>query len=101
MAKQLTVQVKLQCPGGQATPAPPVGPALGAHGVNIGLFVKQFNDKTKDMAGVKIPEGLTAFSDRRFRFITQTPPSRDPLQQAAPIPVEKEKNSESIYGSQK
>ena len=55
MAKQVTAQVKLQCPGGQATPAPPVGPALGQHGVNIGQFVSQFNDKTKDQRGMMIP----------------------------------------------
>ena len=63
MAKQVTGQVKLQCPGGQATPAPPVGPALGQHGVNIGQFVSQFNDKTKDQRGMMIPVSMV--SDRQ------------------------------------
>ena len=66
MAKQVTAQVKLQCPGGQATPAPPVGPALGAHGVNIGQFVKQFNDRTQDKKGMMLPVVITIYSDRTF-----------------------------------
>ena len=67
MAKQVTANVKLQCVGGQATPAPPVGPALGQHGVNIGKFVSEFNDRTKDMRGVTIPVVITVFSDRPSR----------------------------------
>jgi large subunit ribosomal protein L11 len=101
MAKQVTAQVKLQCPGGQATPAPPVGPALGAHGVNIGLFVKQFNDKTKDMAGVMIPVVITVYSDRSFEFITKSPPAAVLLKQAAGIPIEKKKGGEIIPGEEK
>ena len=74
MAKELKVKVKLQCPGGQATPAPPVGPALGAHGVNIGDFVRQFNDRTKTAGGITIPVEISIFTDRSFTFITKSPP---------------------------
>ncbi len=75
MAKQVTAKIKLQCPGGQATPAPPVGPALGQHGVNIGEFVKRFNDQTKDAGGMIIPVEITVFNDRTFTFITKSPPA--------------------------
>src|SRR5579862_2939623 len=101
MAKQVTAQVKLQCPGGQATPAPPVGPALGAHGVNIGMFVKQFNDKTNDMKGIMIPVVITVYSDRSFEFITKSPPAAVLLKQAAGIPIEKKKGGEVIPGEEK
>ena len=74
MAKVMTAKVKLQCPGGQATPAPPVGPALGQHGVNIGQFVMQFNERTKEMKGTIIPVEITIYSDRTFEFITKSPP---------------------------
>ena len=80
MAKQVTGQVKLQCPGGQATPAPPVGPALGQHGVNIGQFVSQFNDKTKDQRGMMIPVVITVFSDRTFTFEIKSPPAADSVE---------------------
>src|ERR1044071_9985818 len=83
MAKALTAQIKLQCPGGQATPAPPVGPALGQHGVNIGQFVMQFNDRTKDMKGTTIPVEITIYSDRSFEFITKSPPAAVLLKQTA------------------
>src|SRR5437588_484017 len=73
MAKQLTAVVKLQCPGGTATPAPPVGPALGAHGVNIGAFVKQFNERTADRKGMMLPILISVYSDRSFDFVTQPP----------------------------
>lgn len=101
MAKQLTAQVKLQCPGGTATPAPPVGPALGAHGVNIGQFVSQFNDRTKDQRGIMIPVVISIFSDRSFTFITKSPPAAVLLKKAAGIPVEKKKGGELIPGDEK
>lgn len=82
MAKVMTAKVKLQCPGGQATPAPPVGPALGQHGVNIGQFVMQFNDRTKDMKGTTIPVEITIYSDRSFEFITKSPPAAVLIKQA-------------------
>ena len=75
MAKEILKKIKLQCPGGQATPAPPVGPALGQHGVNIGQFVKQFNDKTKELLGVLTPVEITVFKDKTFTFILKSPPA--------------------------
>jgi large subunit ribosomal protein L11 len=74
MAKKITGQIKLQIPAGQATPAPPVGPALGQKGVNIMQFVKEFNDKTKDQQGITIPVIITVYHDRTFDFILKTPP---------------------------
>ncbi len=74
MAKKVSVIIKLQIPGGQANPAPPVGPALGQHGVNIMEFCKAFNAKTKDANGMIIPVVITVYSDRSFTFITKTPP---------------------------
>ena len=85
MAKVMTAKVKLQCPGGQATPAPPVGPALGQHGVNIGQFVMQFNERTKEMKGTIIPVEITIYSDRTFEFITKSPPAAVLLKKAANI----------------
>jgi large subunit ribosomal protein L11 len=85
MAKQVVTQVKVQITGGQATPAPPVGTALGPHGVNIGQFVMQFNDRTKEMIGVTIPVVVTVYSDRSFEFITKSPPAAVLLKQAAQI----------------
>ncbi len=101
MAKQVTAQIKLQCPGGQATPAPPVGPALGQHGVNIGQFVSQFNDRTKDGRGVPVPVLITVFSDRTFTFEVKSPPAAILLKQAAGIPIEKKKGGELITGDEK
>ncbi len=75
MAKRVIGFIKLQVPAGQATPAPPVGPALGQHGVNIMDFCKQFNAKTQGQAGVVIPVEITVFADRSFKFITKTPPA--------------------------
>lgn len=73
--KKIIAKLKLQLPAGQATPAPPVGPALGQHGVNIGEFIKQFNDRTKDDTGTIIPAEVTIFQDHSFSFITKTPPA--------------------------
>ena len=85
MAKQVTALVKLQCPGGQATPAPPVGPALGAHGVNIGQFVKQFNDRTASAKGMMTPVVITVYSDRSFEFAIKSPPAAVLLKKAASV----------------
>jgi large subunit ribosomal protein L11 len=101
MAKQLTALVKLQCPGGLATPAPPVGPALGAHGVNIGQFVKQFNDRTNDQKGMMLPVVISIYSDRSFDFAIKSPPAAVLLKQAAGIPIEKKKGGEMIPGEEK
>jgi len=81
--KKIMTSIKLQIPGGNATPAPPVGPALGQHGVNIMDFCKQFNAKTQAQAGVIIPVVLTVYADRSFDFITKTPPAAVLLKQAA------------------
>jgi len=83
MAKKVIAQIKLQLPAGKATPAPPVGPALGQHGVNIMEFCKQFNAKTSDQPGMIIPVILTVFADRSFTFITKTPPAAVLLKKAA------------------
>ena len=85
MAKTLNAVVRLQCVGGQATPAPPVGPALGAHGVNIGMFVKQFNDKTKDQMGLMLPVIISVYKDRSFDFIIKSPPAAVLLKRAAQL----------------
>ncbi|MDL2226184.1 50S ribosomal protein L11 [Deltaproteobacteria bacterium OttesenSCG-928-M10] len=82
MAKKVTGQVKLQIPGGQATPSPPVGPALGQHGVNIAEFCKAFNARTQKQTGVITPVVITIYSDRSFTFITKTPPASVLLKQA-------------------
>ena len=75
MAKKIIGQIKLQIPAGKATPAPPVGPALGQHGVNIMAFTKEFNAKTADQAGMTIPVVISVYQDRSFSFITKTPPA--------------------------
>ena len=85
MAKEVKAQVKIQVTGGQATPAPPVGTALGPHGVNIGQFVMQFNEKTRDMMGVTIPVIITVYNDRSFEFILKSPPAAVLLKQAAKV----------------
>jgi large subunit ribosomal protein L11 len=87
MAKQIVTKIKLQCPAGQATPAPPVGPALGQHGVNIGQFVQQFNERTREQQGTIIPVEITVYSDRSFEFILKSPPASVLLKQAANIAV--------------
>jgi large subunit ribosomal protein L11 len=83
--KEVMVKVKLQCPGGQATPAPPVGPALGQYGVNIGEFVKRFNDATKDAQGLIIPAIITVYKDRSFEFVLKSPPASVLLKKAAGV----------------
>jgi len=85
MAKQLVAQVKFQVPGGQATPAPPVGTSLGRFGVNLGQFVMQFNEKTRDAGGMPIPVVVTVYNDRSFEFIIKSPPAAALLKQAAGI----------------
>src|ERR1700746_2956743 len=100
-AKQVTAQIRLQVTGGQATPAPPVGPALGQHGVNIGQFVSQFNERTKEMRGTTMPVVITVYSDRSFDFIIKSPPAAVLLKQAAGIPIEKKKGGEVINPEEK
>lgn len=85
MAKQLTGTVKFQVPGGKATPAPPVGTSLGRFGINLGQFVQQFNDRTKEAAGMPIPVVVNVYNDRSFDFITKSPPAASLLKQAASI----------------
>ena len=75
MAKEPASQIKLQAPGGQATPAPPIGPALGAHGVNIGQFVSQFNERTKEFNGTIVPVVINVYDDRSFDFVIKSPPA--------------------------
>ncbi|NJD17943.1 MAG: 50S ribosomal protein L11 [Gemmatimonadetes bacterium] len=86
MAKKVTGFIKLQVPGGQANPAPPVGPALGQHGVNIMEFCKQFNARTQDKMGITIPVEITVYADRSFTFITKTPPAAVLIRMAMGIP---------------
>ncbi len=83
MAKEITAKIKLQAPGGQATPAPPIGPALGQHGVNIGQFVQQFNEQTRHYNGMIVPVEVTVYADRTFSFILKSPPAAVLLKQAA------------------
>src|SRR5436189_1478272 len=101
MARQVTAQIRLQVTGGQTTPAPPVGPALGQHGVNIGQFVSQFNDRTKDMRGITVPVVITVYTDRSFEFVVKSPPAAVLLKQAAGIPLEKKKGGEFIPDEEK
>jgi large subunit ribosomal protein L11 len=90
MAKKVQAYIKLQVPAGKATPAPPIGPALGQHGVNIPGFCKEFNDRTAKEAGMIIPVVITVYSDRTFTFITKTPP--------APVLIKKELNLQKASG---
>lgn len=85
MAKKITGYVKLQIPAGKATPAPPVGPALGQHGVNIMGFCKEFNERTNKQVGMIIPVVITIYQDHSFTFITKTPPASDLLKKACKI----------------
>jgi len=85
MAKEVTTRIKLQAQGGQATPAPPIGPALGQHGVNIGQFVSQFNERTKDLKGTIVPVVITVYADRSFTFEVKSPPAAVLLKQVAEV----------------
>ena len=85
MAKQLVGEVKFQVPGGQATPAPPVGTSLGRYGINLGQFVQQFNERTKDAGGMPIPVVVKVYNDRTFEFVTKSPPAAALLKKAAGI----------------
>jgi large subunit ribosomal protein L11 len=86
MAKKVMAVVKLQCPAGKATPAPPVGPALGQYGINIMEFVKTYNERTASQVGTVIPVEITIFEDRSFTFVTKTPPAAELLKKAAGVP---------------
>jgi large subunit ribosomal protein L11 len=83
--KEVKAKIKLQCPGGAATPAPPVGPALGQHGIPINEFITQFNDRTKDVGGLIVPVEITVYDDRSFDFIVKSPPAAVLLKKAAGI----------------
>ncbi len=85
MAKEVALKIKLQAPGGQATPAPPIGPALGQHGVNIGQFVSQFNERTKQLNGTTVPVVITVYRDKSFIFEVKSPPAAVLLKQAAEV----------------
>lgn len=85
MAKEVLVVIKLQAPGGKATPAPPIGPALGQHGVNIGQFVQQFNAQTAALNGMIVPVELTVYKDKTFNFIVKSPPAAVLLKEAAGV----------------
>lgn len=99
--KEVKAKIKLQCPGGMATPAPPVGPALGQHGVNIGKFVLEFNERTKDQRGLMLPVEITVYTDRSYEFVVKTPPAAILLKQAAGIPIEKKKGGEVLPAEEK
>src|SRR6187401_1784508 len=86
MAKKVTAVVELQCPAGKATPAPPVGPALGQYGINIMEFVKTYNERTAAQVGTVIPVEITIFEDRTFTFVTKTPPAAELIKKAAGVP---------------
>jgi len=99
MAKEVTAIVKLQCPAGQATPAPPVGPALGQHGINIGQFVKQFNDETRKDQGMIIPVIITVFKDRTFTLAYKSPPAAVLLKKAAKLASAAKTPGSEVVGS--
>ena len=85
MAKEVAVKIKLQAPGGQATPAPPIGPALGQHGVNIGQFISQFNERTRELNGTIVPIVISVYTDKSFTFEVKSPPAAVLLKQAAEV----------------
>lgn len=98
MAKQVVAQIKVQVPGGAATPAPPVGTALGPHGVNIGQFVQQFNDRTRELNGMTVPVVITVYNDRSFEFITKSPPAAVLLKKAAKLAKGASNPSKELVG---
>jgi large subunit ribosomal protein L11 len=85
MAKEVQLKIKLQAPGGQATPAPPIGPALGQHGINIGQFVSQFNERTKELNGTIVPVVISLYKDKSFTFEVKSPPAAVLLKQVAEV----------------
>ncbi|RKY30044.1 MAG: 50S ribosomal protein L11 [Candidatus Omnitrophota bacterium] len=99
MAKKVTAQIKLHVSAGQANPAPPVGPALGQHGVNIMQFCKQFNDKTKDREGLILPVVISVYEDRTFNFIIKSPPSSVLLKRAANLAKASGASGKEIIGT--
>ena len=99
MAKEITGYVKLQCKGGQANPAPPIGPALGSKGVNIMEFCKQFNARTQDQAGKVLPVIITVYTDKSFEFIIKTPPAAVQLMEAAKIKSGSKESNRNKVGS--
>ncbi len=99
MAKKVRAIIKLQLEAGKATPAPPVGPALGQHGVNIMTFVKEYNERTASQAGAVVPVHLTVYEDRSFTFVTRTPPASDLLRRAAGVEKGAGESREGKVGS--
>ena len=99
MAKKVRAIIKLQLQAGKATPAPPVGPALGQHGVNIMAFVKEYNERTGSQAGTIIPVQITVFEDRSFNFVTKTPPTSELLRKVAGIEKGDAQTGRSVVGS--
>jgi len=101
MPKEVVAKIKLQVPAGQATPAPPVGPALGQHGLNIPEFIQRFNEQTRDQAGMIIPVEITAYKDRTFSFITKSPPAAALLKLAAGLAKGASNPSKEVAGKVK
>ena len=99
MAKKVMAVVKLQCPAGKATPAPPVGPALGQYGINIMEFVKTYNERTAPQVGTIIPVEITIYEDRSFQFVTKTPPASELIKKAAGAPKGSGANKREKAGS--
>lgn len=98
MAKEIVTQIKLQVPGGQANPAPPIGPALGQHGLNIMEFCKQFNERTKDRPGTILPVVITVYKDKSFTFILKNPPVASVLKKAAGLAKASPEPGKQIIG---
>ena len=98
MAKELTVKIKLQVPGGQANPAPPIGPALGQHGLNIMEFCKQFNERTKSQPGIVLPVVISVYKDKSFTFILKNPPVAVELKRAAGLAKASSEPGRTVIG---